>query len=295
MRRPTSSHRRRHRPPPGGRRVDAIAQILDEGVADDPDHLVLYVEDDGDDVLLGLRPIEIGTHPFAELAGCTAPPEWSMVGLRVRGRARYLDGDRPAAAARTTFLVDRSGAEASLLRTDDGTVPLPGPASGTIPDLCRRMLKVPTAPPPSPSTGVLWLLAWFDRLIAGLSDPDRSPRLGRSWAQLAVLHPAVRAAPDHDLLSLDDPQRLVALARAHTGAWPWSRLREEPDALVLPDGHLPRDITTWMDDGFYARWALGAYPEPAALAADLTSLVPAPLRAPFLEALDGLLEPCGPG
>ncbi len=112
-----------------------------------------------------------------------------MVGLRVRGRAHHLDDDRPPTEARTTFLVERSGEEASLLRTADGTVPLPGPASGTIPDLCRRMLGVSTAPPPSHSTGALWLVAWFDRLVERL----RRPR--PIHAHRSVMGSARRTAP----------------------------------------------------------------------------------------------------
>jgi hypothetical protein len=81
----------------------------------------------------------------------------------------------------------------------------------------------------------------------------------------------------------------VAAALAHAAAWPWSRLRAEPEALQLPDGHLPAPITSWMDDGFYARWALGAFPHLATLARDLFDLLDPELRAPFVDALERVL------
>jgi hypothetical protein len=289
MRSTTSSHRRLH---PGAtapaRRLDAIAQLVDEATSEAPHHVAVQVTDDGDDILLGTLPLPEGSHPFAELAGFTAPPDWSMFGLCVRGTAHHLDGAHPPVRTATTFLVDRHGRDTSVLRTPDGTRALTGPASGTLPDLCRRVLGLPTAPAPH-STAQLWIVAWLDRVIEAWGDPDRRRLLTASWTQVAVLHPAVRCAPDADLLSLDDPARLVAVAQAHTVAWPWARLRAEPHGLVLPDGHLPTSITTWMDDGFYARWALGAYPPPDTLASDLIGVLDPPLRQPFLETLTGLL------
>jgi hypothetical protein len=287
MRSPTTSHRRLH-PGPPHRRIDAIARLVDEGTVDEPGHVLVHVVDDDDDLLLGIKPLDVGIHPFDELAGFTAPEDWSMFGLRLRGTARYVDRDRPPERTSTTFVVDRDGEDRSILRTAHRAEPLPGPAEGTIPDLCRRVLDLPTGPPP-PTTAVLWTVAWLDRVVEAWGDPARRRQVASCWAQVAVLHPAVRPSPDHDLLILDQPAELVALAQAHTAAWPWARLRREPDALRLPDGHLPVRITSWMDDGFYARWALGAFPEPTTLAHDLTGLLEPDLRRPFLDALDGVL------
>ena len=289
MRAATSSHRRLHPPPSSSRRVDAVAHLVDEGTIDDPDHLILHVVDEGHELLLGVKPLATTTHPFVELAGCTAPVEWSMFGLRVHGTARYLDGDQPAERSSTTFVVDRDGAECSVLRTDRRSTVLPGPACGTIPDLCRRVLGLPTEPAP-PTTAPLWTVAWLDGVIEAWGDPERRHQLSSSWADVAALHPAVRSAPGGAIRDLDDPGRLVAVAGAHATAWSWARLREDPDALPLPDGHLPPEITRWMDDGFYARWALGAFPSPAALAHDISGLFDADVRTPFLAALAGVLD-----
>jgi hypothetical protein len=284
MRSATSSHRRLHPVPSTRRRVDAIAHLVDEGAADEPGHLLVHVADDGDDVLLGLKPLPAGVHPFGELAGFTAPADWSMFGVRVRGTAHHLDGDRPPERSITTFVLDRHGAERSIVRVGDRAEALPGPASGTIPDLCRRVLGLPTAPAP-PTTAVLWTVAWLDRLVEAWSDPARRRSL-RSWSALAALHPAAAALSTP---ALDDPTLLVTAAHAHTTEWSWDALRGAPDALPLPDGHLPAAITTWMDDGCYARWALGAFPAPATLARDLTGLLEPELRDPFVDTLARLL------
>ena len=286
MRSATSSHRRLHPVPSAARRIDAITQLVDEGTVDEPGHVLVHVVDEGDDLLLGLKPLDVGTHPFGELAGFTAPDEWSMFGLRVRGRAHHLDSDRPPEPTITTFLLDRDGEEASILRTGHQATPLTGPASGTIPDLCRRVLTLPTAPAP-PTTALLWTLAWIDRVIEAWGDPQHRHQLMSSWAQIAVLHPAALARP-LDLPTPDDPAQLIAAARVHTASWTWARLRGEPDALALPDGHLARDITSWMDDGFYARWALGAFPDVATLTRDLFDLLDPELRPRFVDTVECL-------
>lgn len=289
MRSTTSSRRRLRSRPTRHRRIDAIARVVDEGTVGDPGHVLVHVTEEPDDeIVLGLKSLEVDVHPFSEVAGLTAPPEWSMFGLRVRGTAHHLDGDRPSERTSTTYLLHRSGEESSLLRTGDTVTELSGLASGTLPDLCRRVLGLPTDPAPA-TTVLLWTVAWLDRILEGWGDLGRRSRLGSSWAQLALLHPAASTAPADALLSLDDPARLITLGRAHTEAWPWARLRAEPGALHLPDGDLPSEITNWMDDGFYARWALGAFPPPAALARDLSDLLGDDLGTQFLGVLQGLL------
>jgi hypothetical protein len=287
MRSTTTSHRRLH-PVPSPRKIDAIAHLVDEGAVDDPDHVLVHVVDEGDDLLLGLKPLDVGTHPFHELAGFTAPEEWSMFGLRVHGTAHHLDGACPPTRTTTTFLVSRDGEEASILRTSAGAEPLVGPASGTIADTCRRVLDLPTAPPP-PTTALLWTIAWLDRVMEAWGDPTRRRQVASSWAQVAVLHPAVSQAPEHDLLVLDEPATLIELARAHTAAWTWTRLRQDADALRLPHGHLPSDVASWMDDGFFARWALGAFPDPGTLVHELLGLLEPELQWSVVEVLEGVL------
>lgn len=270
-------------PPPSA--LHALACVIDESTRHEPGHVLIHVVEEDDDLVLGLRPLPEGTHPFGELAGFTAPDDWAMIGLRVRGTARHLDDEQPGRPSATTYLLRRSGEECSLLRTADEVTPLPGRAEGTVPDLCRRVLALPTDPPP-PSTTALWSVAWLDQIVAGWGDPERRRALTTSWAAVVALHPAVIL--DRSRFPLDHPDQVATLARAHAAAWPWSRLRAQPGALSLPDGTLPPSITSWMDDGFFARWAFGAFPPAAVLLRDITQLVDHCVGERIVRTLEGL-------
>lgn len=290
---PSSTHRRLHPRPGPPSPLQAIAHLVDELAVDEPGHLLVHVLDEaGPELALGTLPFDRAVHPFDVLAGFTAPGDWAVLGVRAQGTMHHLD-DPHQASRRTaaTTLLDRSGAQASVLRTGDVVTDIPGAAVGIVPDLCRRALGLPTDPPPAPTSLPLWVTIWLDRIMAAWSDPSRRRRLTAAWAPLAALHPAVAASPDHHPPALDDPAHLVALARAHTDAWPWRRLRAEPDAAPLPDGHLTPEIAAWMDDGLYARWALGAFPHAAELITDLRALLDEPLRSQLSRTLVDLLAP----
>jgi hypothetical protein len=291
MRSTSPSPRRLHRRGPHHRLLPAVAEIVDQATADDPGHVLVYVEDPVQpDVSLGFRSIDPDVHPFNVLAGFTAPPEWAAFGIRARGRAHHLD--EPAAApvaSATTFLVDRTGAEASVLRLDGQVTDLPGPALGTIPDLCRRVLDLPTAPAPT-STALLWTSMWLDRVIEQWGQPHRRRDLSSSWGRIAVLHPAVHAPSPPDVIAFGDPASLITVARSHAAAASWEQLRRSPIPLALPDGVLDRDVALWMDDGFFARWTIGAFPSAATMATDLRDLLGEPLGSQLLEVVVALLE-----
>jgi hypothetical protein len=290
---PSSTHRRLHPRPGPPSPLQAIARLVDELAADEPGHLLVHVlAEPGPELALGTKPFDRSVHPFDLLAGFTAPADWAVLGVRAQGTAHHLDEPHHAPQrTTTTMLLDRSGAQASVLRVGDDVTDVPGVAVGTIPDLCRRALGLPTDPPPAPTTRLLWITIWLDRIMAAWSDPARRRLLTGGWAQLAILHPAVAASPDDDLLTVADPARLVALAQAHTEAWPWHRLRAEPDAAPLPEGHLTPELASWMDDGFYARWALGAFPHAVELATDLRALLDEPQRSQLVRTIIELLGP----
>lgn len=291
MRSTTPSTRRlRHRGPRHGF-LPAVAGIVDQATVDDPDHVLVYVEGPvHPDVSLGFRSIDAGIHPFEVLAGFTAPEEWSAFGIRARGRARHLDDPTVAPTPTAmTFVLDRAGAEASVLRLDDGVSELPGPALGTIPDLCRRVLGLPTAPAPA-STALLWTCVWLDRVLDTWGQPHRRRDLVSSWGQIAVLHPAIHAPSAADIVAFADPASLVTVARSHTAAASWDRLRRSPLPLDLPDGPLERDVALWMDDGFFARWTIGAFPSPSTMVIDLRELLGDPLGPQLVEVVMALLE-----
>jgi hypothetical protein len=282
--------RRRHRGP-DHRFLPALAGIVDQATADAPGPVLVRVEGPiGPDVQLGLQPLDAGVHPFAELAGQVAPEAWSVFGLRVAGRSRRLD--RPAAPSRrtsTVFLVDRRGREASLIRHGDEVTDSPGRASGTIPDLCRRVLQLPTDPAPC-STAPLWAALWLDRIVDRWAQPHRRADLS-SFAQLAILHPAVHEPSPPDVLAVASPTALARVARPHAAANPWDELRRSPEPVPLPDGPLEPRIATWMDDGFFARWTLEAFPPLSATTLIVRDQLGPDLGRQLLEAMVLLLDP----
>lgn len=290
MRSTTPSPRRLRSRPPRHGRLEAIARVLDLAAVDEPGHVLVHVLGEPDDeVELGVRPLDVDVHPFQELAGLTAPEDWWAVGVRARGRATFLDDrGRPPERIATTYLLGRTGEEASLLRSGHEVSTLPGPATGTIPDACRRVLGLPTPPAPA-STIALWTAVWLDRVLDAWGDPSRRRALQSSWQELALQHPAatdVSAAPG----ACTDRADLVPAAKAHATAWPWGRLRRDPHALQPPSGALPQEVRDWMDDGCFARWMLGAYPSLATLAIDLRSLLGDPLGEELVATVVELLE-----
>lgn len=243
-----------------------VVRLVDRSREHGAEHLAFHAAVDGEGVDLGLLPIPGGVHPFSELAGLVAPPEWTVFGLQVQGTSHHLDDGRREPST-TTFAVDREGGELTIMRVDGHCHELRDAAEGTLPDLCRRVLELPTPPPPAP-TGMAFTLAWLDRVLDAWNDLDRRRNLCGSFAEVASLHPAVAggsvSATTHDL---------TRRALDHAAAWPWSRLRAEPEGLALPDGSLPTEVTTWMDDGAYARWVLGAFPDLVSLAVDTVALL----------------------
>jgi hypothetical protein len=286
----TTSKRRRRRSAARPDLLDAVAHLIDASTADEPDHLLVHVADAGGGELdLGVKPVPVDLHPSGALLGLVADPSWTIVGVRASGTLHHLDGSGPSERTRTTYLVDRHGRDAAVVRRGDDVVSLPGPAEGTLPDLCRRVLGLPTPPPP-PTTRPLWTAMWLDRVVDAWGDPARRSGLSGTWTEVALLHPAAATASADDVLALDDPLRLAALAADHAAAFPWHRLRFEPRAAPLPGSELTADEARWMDDGCFARWALGAFPPPAALARDLTGLLEPSVLASLVRVVAAGLE-----
>jgi hypothetical protein len=268
-----------------------VASLVDRATLDDPGHVLVHI--DGPvhpEVALGLKALDPGVHPFDVLAGFTAPESWTAFGIRARGRAHHLEDPRsPVERTAVTFLLDRHGQEASMMRVGDDVEELCGPATGTIPDLCRRVLGLPTPPAP-PSTAPLWTCTWLDRVLERWGQPRQRRALTTTWGRIAVLHPAVHAPNEPDVVAFADPASLVTVARSHAAACSWEQLRRSPVPLALPEGALPRDVALWMDDGFFARWAIGAYPPVSTLAGDLRELLGEPLGPQLLEVVAALLD-----
>lgn len=283
---PRSAARRPRCPRTGsGRAVAHLARLLAEHPPAGPDHLAVRAVHRGDDLEVAFLPLGT-THPFAALAGFTAPPEWAIFGLDVRGTAHHLE-DGTAQRSRTVHLVHRGGEEATVLVRDDGPPEaLPGPGIGLLPDLCRRVLGLPTPPPPV-ATRTAFAVAWLDAL---LRDAAEGPPTGwESFPEVARRHPAAVGRP-----APADPAELAALARAHAERWTWRALRAAPEVLPAPEGVLPRAVTAWMDDGAFARWCVGGFPDPEVLAHDVVSLLPARTAPLVVDAIARIVGPDGP-
>ena len=262
-------------PHPGADALLALATAADARFAGRADAVVLGVHQTspGTDCLTWV-PLG-GRHPYDALAGTLAPSHWRAIGVCARGIATGAAGTDGAVV---TLLVDRGGASASVLRRGTDLTPLPGRPDGIIADACRRALAFPTAPPP-PSTVGLWTRCWLDRVVELAS--DRVPGLTPSWADVARLHPAGGAGPGADG-AVPGPVALATAAASLAEAWPWAQLRAAPGVVDVPGGAPDAAVSTWMDDGMWARWVLGAFPALGDLVAATRALL-APLVADAVE------------
>ena len=225
----------------------------------------------GDELEVGFRPVEAGGHPLDELVGFRAPSDWAAIGVAATGRATSLDGGDPF-PVRSVHLVARTGAWASCWRpiSDPDRLPFDGglergtsssatsPPTGRVDDALRRSLGLPTAPPPG-DTGVLWTAQWLDALLVAAARGSSGRRRRRPLAALVAAHPAVRAF-DLDPATID-VERLIAEG-ARLATWrDWPRLRRACAAGSWSSPELDAATASWLDDGAFARWVLGGWPE----------------------------------
>lgn len=303
----TSRPARRSTPPPPDlaqqrTRLRALVEVL--GAIDCPPGspaTVVRVVDEhpGDpdgELELGLLTLEEGAHPLGFLAGFEAPPTWWALGVVCRGQARR--GDDPGRApvpVRVAQLVSRHGTWASSWGPADGADTggavggaAGGAAGGTdagatdgdaadaptgrVDDALRRALGLPTPPPPG-STLPLWAAQWLDALVVDAvgPTPERRTRRRRPLAALIGPHPAVTA---FDL----DPRHLsvtslVAAGERLAGLRRWADLRRSCAEGRWYDPEVPADVAAWLDDGAFARWVLGAYPDLGQLRSTLGELL----------------------
>jgi hypothetical protein len=228
-----------------------------------------------------------GAHPLELLLRFVAPEHWSAIGVAGAGSARSLDeSGRPLPGSGpgqvfVTVVVHRSGAAVTLMTQGDGEPrAVPEPPEGVVADACRRALGLPTTAPPASTTG-LWSLCWLDRLVEAAS-AGRASTVG-DWHTAASLHPAAGPAP-----LPSDPPSLARATKLLAAAWPWSRLRDNPETVNPPGLETPPDLARWMDDGMWARWLLSAYPVRDDLLASVYALLPTPLA----DAVTQTIEEC---
>ncbi len=205
----------------------------------------------GDPELL-VRPLPPSTHPADVLDGLEAPADWDVVGCLAEGTARRLDGGQ-AEPCTATFLLHRDGTSvlsgAGLPRRvgDESTEP----AVGLVPDVCRRVLGMPTPPPDPGQTVGGWAAArWLDGLFAAVVADPVSPW---TWARIVAEHPPA----------------MVDRYRTAT----WGRLRLELRAGTGPAVGIDPARAEWVDDGMLARDLTVGLPPVAQLLDDLVGLL----------------------
>ena len=227
------------------------------------------------DIELAFRHLDC-TDVVCALGGFLAPAAWVAFGViapghaapvapptdRRAGHADHRDPDDrdpvggvPVVAC---ALVARDGGTVSEVRAvGDHELPHPigthpeaagGPPQGRVIDTCRRVLGLPTDPPPF-GPEVWRALAWTDRVLLAVLDAD----LGQppAWPVLAALDLPVGPS---------------------TASWRALRRACRRGSVLVPG--VDPATAAWMDDGMFAREAIGAFGPLAAVLGDLRGLLP---------------------
>ena len=206
------------------------------------------------------------------LAAIEAPEQWTAFGVICEGKAVQAHGAERQ-RVRVAMLVDREGhAVAGLRAADTGFVSLPGQTPlGRIPDGCRRVLGLGTAPPDT-TIDEFWTIWWVDRLLTNaLSRPG-----GLTWPEAQGLHPGAT----HAQQSVDGARRAAASVS-------WEQFRQlfaRQSGKVL--GVEPH-VAAWMDDGMFSREVLGSLPSLGSLLAELEPVVPGAVLGAVEHTLTG--------
>lgn len=233
-------------------------------------------------------------HVMERMWGWTAPPECWAVGVVADAWARPLvpDGrgglkmstcDRGRQRARTRCLVGRDGEVVSRIRLDDGRVIDDRPDTGRTVEGLHRCLGLPTPPPDRPSSELVNLV-WMAQILDAAAPPGRGRRK-LSWAEVAALHPAVRALSEdgHQVV----PEHADEVIAASSRAWTWSRLRHLTAAGGWLGELVPAELAEWMDDGMFCRWVLGDAVPIEDVVVAVRAALPVPVARQVQRCLDG--------
>ena len=235
---------------------------------------------------LGVKPLD-GRHPTDVLLGQSAPDDWHAVGIATHGWAYHVaergDPARRRHRVHVVTLLSRSGEHAHRTRADDDGLDevLAGEApSGEQVDLLRRVLGLPTDPPPcEPST--YWSIEWLSALVGG--DHEVA-----TLADAVALHPVTRLLRRGTALDAADT---VDVLTAFHRVLSWERMRELAGIgrFSVPD--LGPDDAAWLDDGSFARFVLNRCPPLHLLKARLDAHLPDDVVDGVLDLLDDLGVP----
>ena len=228
------------------------------------------------------------------LTGFVAPPACFAVATVAYGWARHLDTPTPTPdpivepggrrRCRVVFLLTRDGDAAGYLRAGPDVLLHEPATQGRIPDLTRRCLGLPTAPPEENTAGLLTRL-WLNNIVgAGGQSRITGPF---AWETVIGLHPALQVAAEAGL-TIEAHQVLPAL-RVAVEAWTWTRLTRHAAEPGWLHDMLPVGAGGWMDEGILSRWLLASLPPLEALLEEVGRIV-TPSTAMRLRVVLGQLD-----
>lgn len=234
-----------------------LAEHLTEALAvGDVEPCLLHVATpDSDGFDLGVAPLE-GRHPTDALLGQTAPQDWHAVGIATHGWAYHVaergNPDRRRHRVHVVTLLSRSGEHAHRTHADDADLrdllaaELP---SGEQVDLLRRVLGLPTDPPPCDSSAY-WSIEWLTTLLRAEDPPQ-------TLAEAITLHPVeTLLLPGTSIRHAD----LLDVVTAFHRVMSWARMRELASLGRFAVPQLTAEDAAWLDDGSFARFVLNRCP-----------------------------------
>lgn len=265
-----------------------LADHLTEALAagDIEPSLLHVAAPDADGFDLGLAPLD-GRHPTDALLGQTAPEHWHAVGLATHGWAYHVaergNPDRRRHRVHVVTLLTRSGEHVHRTHAEDEDLrdalasELP---SGEQVDLLRRVLGLPTEPPPC-DAATYWSIEWLSALVGTETPPT-------TLAEAVLLHPV--ATLIRRGASIGDADLLDVITAFHR-VMSWGRMRELASADRFSVPELAADDAAWLDDGSFARFVLNRCPPLDRLRARLGSHLPTEAADDVLDLLDDVGVP----
>ena len=210
-------------------------------LAFDDTHLVEQIPLDADDPVPSLFCRIVDTHISA--VGIYAPA--TLTG----------SSGRPTVSADQTVvhIVHRNGIALTALSQMESVRtfgPTTEPQHGRVPDACRRILGLTTAPPTDSMTDFV-IAAWLEVISrVALQDPEIT------WSDIVALHPACNAISEPAL-----PTAIAQATRDLGHSLDWERFRRVITAVGgFPFGDSGKKTAAWMDTGMFSRWAMDSLP-----------------------------------
>lgn len=200
--------------------------------------------------------------PEHALLGFVLPNRFEAIGVFACSvvRRRQLRHDRDATLA---VAATRGGQALTRIASPaDGVTKASNP-QGWVVDACLRAVGHATLPPDCHSVE-LPLSRWLDRLMVTILAADNGRSL--DWSM------AVELCPVPDRWKTHDPHRLGVTMGSTVPTW--SAMRRSAAEGIAGPTPISKNTAAWMDDGMYARWCLGYFPDLVNLRADLEFLAP---------------------